>query len=216
VALCSPGASPARPGPLWSPVPASALSFPGVNLDGVPRFPKSGAAPPHRVVSYLAAVTMLLRTRRCLPAALSRRVSPAAASPGPPPQHGPVAVASQGSGIGPRSGPIDGFRGSTMARANLATLLPASIGGRHKVSHQKIDPSCSYVAVYLRGMFHCRLVCRPDGSRRQVDHSNLNTVSDVYMLLYCCRYIIPLYVPTGICFCIHLYCIENSNKHFIL
>ncbi|KAM0846507.1 hypothetical protein ACQ4PT_055627 [Festuca glaucescens] len=84
---------------------------------------------------------MLLRTRRCLPAALSRaaahpRVSPAVTSPGPPPQHGPVAVANQGSGIDPRSGPIDLFRGSTMARANLVTLRPASIGGRHKVGMQ--------------------------------------------------------------------------------
>jgi hypothetical protein len=103
---------------------------------------------------------MLLRTRRCLPAALSRaaahpRVSPAAASPGPPPQHGPVAVAlaNQGSGTDPRSGPIDRFRGSTMARANLVTLRPASIGGgRHKVS-RKINPSCSQLAVYLRGIF---------------------------------------------------------------
>ncbi|CAM0911286.1 unnamed protein product [Alopecurus aequalis] len=84
---------------------------------------------------------MLLRTRRCLPATLSRaavhpRVSPAAASSGPPPQHGPVAVANQGRGIELRSGPIGPVWGSTMARANLVTLLPASIGGRYKIGMQ--------------------------------------------------------------------------------
>uniref|UniRef100_A0ACD5ZQB8 Uncharacterized protein n=1 Tax=Avena sativa TaxID=4498 RepID=A0ACD5ZQB8_AVESA len=81
---------------------------------------------------------MFLRTRRYLPAALSRaaahpRVSPAVPSPVSPPQHGPVAVENLGSGIDPRSGTIERVRGPTMARANLATLLPASIGGRHKV-----------------------------------------------------------------------------------
>ncbi|KAM3190942.1 hypothetical protein ACQJBY_068734 [Aegilops geniculata] len=84
---------------------------------------------------------MLLRTRRCLPAALSRaavhpRVSPALPSPGAPRQHGPVAVANQGSALEPRSGPIDWVRSSTMVRANPATLFPASTGGHYRVGMQ--------------------------------------------------------------------------------
>ncbi|XP_044955981.1 dihydrolipoyllysine-residue acetyltransferase component 1 of pyruvate dehydrogenase complex, mitochondrial isoform X2 [Hordeum vulgare subsp. vulgare] len=84
---------------------------------------------------------MLLRTRRCLPAAISRaavhpRVSPALLSHGAPRQHGQVALANQGSGLQPRSGPIDWVRGSTMARANPAPLLPASTWGHYRVGMQ--------------------------------------------------------------------------------